>query len=53
LLQRDQLVMQQVRDSGAALAITMAGGYASPISDTVEIQTNTVAAAYQLFAASM
>ena len=53
LLQRDQLVMQQVSDSGAALAISMAGGYASPISDTVEIQTNTVAAAYQLFATNM
>ncbi|BBF85257.1 deacetylase [Aquitalea magnusonii] len=49
LLQRDQLVMQQVRDSGAALVITMAGGYASNIIDTVNIQTNTVHAAWQLY----
>ena len=53
LLQRDRLVMQQVQDSGAALVITMAGGYANPISDTVEIQTYTVAAAYQLFGSSV
>ncbi|NWK79567.1 histone deacetylase [Aquitalea sp. LB_tupeE] len=53
LLERDQLLMQQVRDSGAALVVTMAGGYANPISDTVEIQTNTVTAAYQLFGPGM
>jgi len=47
LLARDQLVLQQVHAAGAALAISMAGGYAENIADTVEIQCNTVAAAWQ------
>ncbi|RMC99923.1 histone deacetylase [Aquitalea palustris] len=42
LQQRDRLVLQQVASHGAALAITMAGGYANDIADTVAIQRNTV-----------
>jgi acetoin utilization deacetylase AcuC-like enzyme len=53
LLQRDQLVMQQIRSAGAALVITMAGGYASDITDTVNIQTSTIHAAWQLYAGTI
>lgn len=52
LLQRDQLVIQHVHAAGAALVITMAGGYANNIADTVRIQTSTVQAAWQIHAAA-
>lgn len=42
LLQRDQIVLKQVQDSGLPLAIVMGGGYARNIDDTVEIHLNTV-----------
>jgi len=50
LQERDRIVIDQTQSYGAALVITMAGGYASPISDTVDIQTNTVRMAWQHFA---
>lgn len=50
LLARDRLVMQTCQQFQVALVVTMAGGYAVPISDTVAIQTNTVRLAWELFA---
>lgn len=50
LLARDALVMQQTAAAAAALVITMAGGYATDITETVAIQTNTVRLACQRYA---
>ncbi|MEY3724979.1 MAG: hypothetical protein RLZZ365_914 [Pseudomonadota bacterium] len=46
---RDQHVMAFVREQGIPIAIAMAGGYANPIDDTVEIhyQTIQIACAHQ------
>ena len=42
LSERDRLVLQWCRDNGLSVAVTMAGGYAKNISDTVDIQYETV-----------
>jgi acetoin utilization deacetylase AcuC-like enzyme len=39
---RDRLVLALCREAGAAVAVTMAGGYARNIEDTVEIHFSTV-----------
>jgi acetoin utilization deacetylase AcuC-like enzyme len=39
---RDRMVVEACRDAGAALAVTLAGGYAFNEDDTVEIHLNTV-----------
>ncbi len=46
---RDQQVMAFVRERGIPIAIAMAGGYANPIDDTVQIhyQTIQIASAHQ------
>ncbi len=41
LLQRDELVMRFARSLQAPLVITMGGGYAEPIDDSVEAYANT------------
>lgn len=45
LAARDALVMDWCQRFATPLAITLAGGYAEPIADTVAIQTQTVALA--------
>lgn len=48
LLARDRMVLQNCRDAGIPVAITMAGGYGRVISDTVEIHANTIRLAARL-----
>ncbi|WP_348946070.1 histone deacetylase [Chitinibacter sp. FCG-7] len=50
LLARDEMVMDYCQRFGVPLAITMGGGYAEPIADTVAIYAATVRAAVQRFA---
>jgi acetoin utilization deacetylase AcuC-like enzyme len=38
---RDRLVFETARESGAAVAVTLAGGYAVNVEDTVTIHANT------------
>jgi len=45
LLARDQLVLGHVRRSSVPIAVTMAGGYAVDVDDTVDIHVATVRAA--------
>lgn len=42
LAARDRLVLELCRDAGVAVAVTMAGGYARHIADTVDIHFCTV-----------
>lgn len=42
LRRRDTLVLEAAARAGSAVAITLAGGYARRLSDTVEIHCNTV-----------
>ena len=42
LLERDRLVLELCRRASVPVAVTMAGGYARDIDDTVEIHCNTV-----------
>lgn len=42
---RDEAVLAAAREAGAAVAVTLAGGYAIRLSDTVEIHCATVEAA--------
>lgn len=42
---RDEYVMGTAREAGAAVAVTLAGGYAVRTEDTIEIHCNTVKAA--------
>jgi acetoin utilization deacetylase AcuC-like enzyme len=42
LLQRDRMVLEACRSAGLPIAITMAGGYARNINDTVDIHVQTV-----------
>ncbi len=44
LAERDRLVLSRCRAAGVPVAVTMAGGYAEPIDDTVEIHLETVRA---------
>jgi acetoin utilization deacetylase AcuC-like enzyme len=45
LAERDREVLRACRSAGAAVAVTMAGGYAADIEDTVAIHFHTVRAA--------
>lgn len=45
LLRRDELVIGALRAGGAAVAVVLAGGYATRPEDTVEIHCNTARAA--------
>ena len=42
LLDRDRMVFEACERAGVPVAVTMAGGYARDIADTVEIQFNTI-----------
>lgn len=53
LLERDHLVIDTCRQNHAALAISMAGGYAEPIEDTVSIQAATVRCAMGIYLPSV
>jgi acetoin utilization deacetylase AcuC-like enzyme len=48
LKQRDAMVFDQARRHGAAVAITLAGGYARDTEDTVQIHVNTILAAREI-----
>jgi acetoin utilization deacetylase AcuC-like enzyme len=48
LAERDRLVFHYCRAAGIPIAITMAGGYARHVEDTVDIQFQTVVAAVEL-----
>ena len=39
---RDRMVLRACRNAGVPVAVVMSGGYASPISDTVDVHFNTV-----------
>jgi acetoin utilization deacetylase AcuC-like enzyme len=41
---RDELVLDRLREAGAAVCVVLAGGYAEDVSDTVDIHAATVAA---------
>jgi len=49
LAARDRLVFSRCRKAGAAVAVTLAGGYARRIEDTIAVHACTVAAADALF----
>lgn len=49
LAKRDQLVLRYLDQLRLPAAITLAGGYARQVSDTVDIQFRTVSSALQLF----
>ena len=44
LRRRDELVLDRLRDAGAAVCVVLAGGYAEDVRDTVDIHAATVAA---------
>ncbi len=48
LAERDRLVFAWCRTAGVPVAVTMAGGYARQISDTVDIHAHTVMVAAEL-----
>jgi acetoin utilization deacetylase AcuC-like enzyme len=50
LRKRDEYVLQTAKDAGIPVMVTFAGGYAINLQDTVEIHTNTIAAAARIFA---
>ena len=49
LLRRDEMVLSRCHEQGIAIAVVMAGGYATEIADTVEIHANTILAARKIF----
>jgi acetoin utilization deacetylase AcuC-like enzyme len=48
LVERDRLVFERAARAGLPVAVSMAGGYARQVSDTVEIHLNTVRQAMQM-----
>ncbi len=46
---RDRLVFEKARDAAIPVAVTLAGGYACNVEDTVTIHANTVKAAIDIF----
>src|SRR5919205_1371228 len=48
LARRDRLVLESCRERGVAVAVTMAGGYARRIEDTVEIHLRSILTAATL-----
>jgi len=49
LARRDHMVLQFARDHGIPVMVTLAGGYADRVEDTVTIHANTVAEAAAIF----
>ena len=49
LMERDRLVLKAARERRIPACITLAGGYAVKVEDTVTIHTNTIRAAKELF----
>jgi len=49
LEQRDELVFRAAQERGIPVAVTLAGGYAYRVDDTVTIHANTVKAAKSIF----
>jgi acetoin utilization deacetylase AcuC-like enzyme len=49
LAARDRRVLRRCRDLGLPVAVTMAGGYARAVEDTVDIHLQTVRCAAELF----
>lgn len=49
LKKRDHLVFQCARDRGIPVMVTLAGGYANRLDDTITIHANTVIAAKEVF----
>jgi acetoin utilization deacetylase AcuC-like enzyme len=49
---RDQLVFEMARENGASVAVTLAGGYAERVEDTVTIHSNTAKAAAEVLVRS-
>lgn len=52
LQQRDRIVFGDARRQGVPVAITLAGGYARRVNDTVRIHVNTIVAARDLASAN-
>lgn len=49
LQKRDRLVLESCRSSGVPVVITLGGGYARPLGETVKAHMNTVRVARELF----
>lgn len=49
LAERDRLVLKACRARGLPVAVTLAGGYAHDINETVAIQFTTIQTAWQIF----
>ena len=47
MAERDRRVFDRAKRAGLPLAVSMAGGYARQVADTVEIHLNTVRQAVQ------
>ncbi|HXY77913.1 MAG TPA: hypothetical protein VEH47_03820, partial [Candidatus Acidoferrales bacterium] len=50
LKERDVLVFQAAKTGGIPVMVTLAGGYALNVEDTITIHSNTVVAAKEVFA---
>ena len=49
LRRRDRLVFETARNAGIPVAVTLAGGYARKVDDTIAIHVNTVRTAREIF----
>jgi len=49
LVERDRIVLEACRSAGLPLTISMAGGYAPDVQDTVDIHFATVCQAWEMF----
>lgn len=50
LAERDRLVLESCRDAGIPVAVTMAGGYAPKVEDTVDVHFRTISRAAAMLA---
>jgi acetoin utilization deacetylase AcuC-like enzyme len=50
LKQRDEFVFRLAKSRGIPIMVTLAGGYAADVEDTITIHSNTVRAAKEIFA---
>jgi acetoin utilization deacetylase AcuC-like enzyme len=48
LAERDRIVLETCRERGIAVAVTMAGGYANEVGDTVDIHFQSIRRAADL-----
>jgi acetoin utilization deacetylase AcuC-like enzyme len=53
LAERDRLVLEACRDSGIPVAVTMAGGYARNVEDTVDVHFQSIKRAASLLETSV